>query len=107
LDPVEYTFQPGSITLDLLPQDDDRDPPSIWEKIWPSSRDYWSKEIPGGLDGYKVTFKDPFTMNLDSLYYFLTKNVFALETPGQSAVKIDTEFGLQTPHDVMLVGHMV
>jgi hypothetical protein len=54
-----------------------------------------------------VTFKDPFTMNLDSLDYFLTKNVFALETPGQSAVKIDTEFGLQTPHDVMLVGHMV
>jgi hypothetical protein len=84
-----------------------REPPSIWEKTWPSTRDHWTMEIPGALDGFKVTFKDPFVMNLDSLGFFLANNVFALENRGQGAVKINTETGLLTPHDVMLVGHIV
>jgi hypothetical protein len=48
-----------------------------------------------------------FVMKFDGLDYFLTKNVFALESKGKGAIKIDTKKGLLTPHDVMLVGHIV
>lgn len=62
--------------------------------------------LPDNFKGYKVVFKkgEGFVINFAGLDYFLTKNVFALENKEQSAVKIDTDRGLLTPHDVMLVG---
>lgn len=67
----------------------------------------WPRRLVPSFQGQHFSSGKIFVMRFDGLNYFLTKNVFALEEGGESAVMIDTKTGLLTPHDAMLVGHLM
>ncbi|KAF3904381.1 hypothetical protein ABW21_db0201074 [Orbilia brochopaga] len=73
--------------------------PSDWEKV-NGKQDYIPGVVQDWINGWQFpTFSN--TMRLD---FFATTNVFA---PGKHIIDIDTNIGVFTPHDLLIVGNVV
>ncbi|TFK49654.1 hypothetical protein OE88DRAFT_1646097 [Heliocybe sulcata] len=80
-------------------------PQSAWQPNdyakQPGFFDSFSGDYPGIIKGAIESFAYPAFQGTLRLDFFATTNIFA---PGKSVINIDTNTGINTPHDVVLVG---
>ncbi|KAL6808377.1 hypothetical protein V8C40DRAFT_165624 [Trichoderma camerunense] len=104
-----YSFKPQSeFHLDLAARPD----PDPWSE-WPwykklamgKPKNEWSNSLPANFQGFKVNFNEV-KIEFKNLNFLLTKNIFA-NALTKDIIQVDTDKGLFTPHDVILVGKVV
>lgn len=99
VDHFKFSFTPQS-------DPDPRSKWSFWKQFFNPPGPYrWTEDLPAKFGGYQVHFDDV-AFTFQGLNFLLTKNVFANPVK-QDVIQVDTDQGLLTPHDVMLVGKVV